>query len=358
MLAVFAIIANVGYSYGASTSSGSTFSGSFCSYVLSNPTVSPPLSPRSSLIEISFLIMALFAAIVGIAYGMGYAFEINKLREFSKKEFGEIIVTILIIIAVLGTGSIINSFESGGSVFQSTCTYLSASSINAIPTVIGFYALTRVIQIVQNLNINVGFNIGPRFIPVGARVEAGVGINPLAGLSVFSKIFSMGLNIVMILIVLVIMIIIALSLIHSLFPILLIVGIVLRTIPWTRAAGGALIGIFIGFYIFFPAVLGVFLGVNSLSSSTVNIANPSITSNVASTISSSGEFFKSLLTLVGNGGLTAGIIGTVVDVALAPLMYTFIAIIISLILSFDFAETLADYLGAPSFTTDKIRGLI
>ncbi len=355
VIALFAIVSNAGYSYGAST-----LANSFCSYVLSNPTVSAPLSPKSSLIEISFLIMALFVTIVGIAYGIGYAFGINKLRDFSKKEFGEIIITIFIIIAVLGTGSIINSFEGGGSVFQSTCTSLSATSVGAIPTIVVFYALTRVVEIIENIKIGINMDIGvPSILPAGIRVAAKISLEPFVGLTVFNKVFSMGLNVVVIMLVLVIMIIIALSLIHSLFPIFLLAGIVLRTIPWTRAAGGALIGIFIGFYIFFPAVLNAFLGINSVSGSTANIVNPSITSNLASTITSSSTFLTSLFTSTqSSGGLSAGIIEDVAGIAVAPLVYAFIAIIISLILSFDFAETLADYLGAPSFTTDKIRGLI
>ncbi|MDE1810626.1 MAG: hypothetical protein KGH66_01110, partial [Candidatus Micrarchaeota archaeon] len=160
------------------------------------------------------------------------------------------------------------------------------------------------------------------------------------------------------------------GLIYAIFPLFLYVGIVLRSIPWTRAAGGSFLGVFLGFYIVFPLILFSMLGAyNTVFSSQSGGAIGNIGSvsdysgilagqgspsfNPVAILSSIGSFFtnaESGLSTI----LTQGVLQYIGTDAIQPFAYTGFSLIIAFVISFDFIDAAGDLLGAPSLSSDTM----
>jgi hypothetical protein len=302
-----------------------------------------------NLVGMSFLIISVMLLLIGAVYGIGYAFQYEKLKNFSKMEFGEIILTVLIISVFVGSAFGINSLYSSGNRFVTACTYLSSSSIGTIPGIITVYIVSTILQLIQNISLNA--EVSAQFVVGG--LSAQISMAPLTGLSLLTKPIGFAMSLFSVTLSLDLAIILFISLIYNLFPLFLFSGIALRTIPWTRAAGGAFLGIFIGFYVFFPVVLTLMLGVGNTSTVSVpSVIAPNLQSTPTAAISQAGSEVNSVFGQSTNSGLLQWFISEIA----APSIYSLFSVIISLILSFDFAETVGDYLGAPSFTGSNILG--
>ena len=304
----------------------------------------------SGVFTISISIIGLIFAIVGMAWAIGYALGINLLVNFSKTEMGEIAISLIILLVLLGSMAAITGGTSPGRIFSNYNFYGIFSSdcntmvLTALNTTSDFRSLT-IIQDYYSIISHTKVDLAPNYF--------GYTFYPYVGLTVVNQIIKMMMEFIGVIIGLFFGLSVFLAIIYGLFPIFLYVGIVLRTIPWTRAAGGAFIGLFIGFYILLPLLLGFATSV-SFSTISVSAFDSSIFSISTSALTNP---LGSLLTLVN---FTSGnILISFIEGVVAPCIYVIIGVVISIILSLDFAETMGDYLGAPSLSSSKaLKGLV
>ncbi|MEM3876738.1 MAG: hypothetical protein QXP24_03390, partial [Candidatus Micrarchaeaceae archaeon] len=123
---------------------------------------------------------------------------------------------------------------------------------------------------------------------------------------------------------------------------------ILRTIPWTRAAGGAFLGLFIAFYLMFPILLYFMLQASPSSSVLPVINTNSFLKSPNSFISSTGTFLTTVLQMI-----SFDIVTPFINVIVEPMIFTIFVLIISLIISYDFMELMGDVLGAPSLSSSN-----
>ncbi len=341
---------------------GAVSATSLCNTAISGaPTILSHSSALDSLLPIALILILIMVTVAGILYALGSALRIDKLSRFSKTEIGEVFITLLIVLIFLGTVSVSNSAASGQtsvlhiagtafsgtSIFYGDCTRLTDVSLNLIYPLIGIGATYDLTDLLGNLEVQLEPDLfGVSFKPLaGYKTLVGL-LNVL--MSVTGALIAFGLGIVFFL-----------SVIYSVFPIFLYLGIVLRTIPWTRAAGGAFLGMFLGFYVLFPLLLYFALSVNSVALASVSSASSSV---AVSQLISQFSPFNPLGSLANSGvqSVTAEyFISLFVQNVLEPSFYTVLALGLSLIIAFDFAETMGDFLGAPSLSTkNSLKGLI
>ncbi len=332
----------------------------FCSGVISstNSVLNHPQS-LSYLVEISVILLLTVATVLGIVYSFGYSFKINRLTNFAKNEFGEIIVTVLIIAVFIGTFSVFNSTYGSSSIagidglstptspsanaqiFSSDCSYLAYYGVTVMPQqIIAYSLLGNLVDAIKNVKVTLQPNgFGPAF-------------SPFSGFAIYRSVLDEVVELAGGIAGLFLATIALLAIFFSLFPIFLYVGIVLRSFPWTRAAGGAMLALFFAFYLIFPILLHFLLSIN------VSIVPPTLSPYTLSSLSSSISsfsvsaptgIFSSLGNLLSLDALFAFISGVLV-----PMGYSLIAIGFTFIISFDMMETLADMLGAPSLSRGKV----
>ncbi len=354
-----------GYAYSATTTrQASPLSAAFCQEVLSPLTpLHTNLTLTNQLITISIIIIGIMVVVVGIAFALGYAFDINRLKQFSKIEIGEILVTLLIIIVFLSTSSILNRFSNTGNTFGSACESLSAYSVDLIPSIFELATAGMVLSLVQRAKLSFTFGIASSpLLPAGAGASGSFSISPFSGLSVIERALSLSMKFITLMLMLLLGIVLLLSVIHSVFPLFLFVGIVLRTIPWTRPAGGAFLGLFIGFFVFFPMVLSMMLP--AIGPATTSICTstgvgglcqaPALNNAPTQSISAMASILNGILDLPS--AATYGIIGLMIDSIMGPAIFAVVAVIITLLLTMDFAETVGDLLGAPTLSSKGALG--
>ena len=344
----------------AATSTVPSPDAAFCSTIISpsNSVLNHPQS-LSYLIEISMILLLTIATILGIVYSLGYSFKINRLIHFAKTELGEIIVTVLIIAVFVGTFSVFNSAygstsiagiqglstptapSANAQIFSSDCSYLAYYGVTEMPQqIIAYSILGNLVDVAKNVNVQLQPN------------GFGVAFSPFSGFAIYRSVLDEVVEIAGGIAGLFLATIALLAIFFSLFPIFLYVGIVLRSFPWTRAAGGAMLALFFAFYLIFPLLLHFLLTVEvtivppQLPASTVT----SLSSTFSSfSVSSPTGIFTSLGNLLSLDALFAFISGVLV-----PMGYALIAIGFTFIISFDMMEMLADMLGAPSLSRGKV----
>ncbi len=324
------------------------------------PTPNPPTSPTgnffgsvgsiNSLLGVSLIIMLVMATISGLLYMFGYSFRINNLVSLSKQEFGEIAITTVIVLVLVGTFSLTSALTatpllapSGAysqGIFYSDC----ASMTNYAITLFDY---SFDLGITQDFTKLVG-GVTLKFQPA----DFGFSVSPFRGYSsvdnAIGELFILAGGMAGLLLAIGVL----LGIFYSIMPLFLFAGIILRTMPWTRPAGGAFLGMFIGFFIVFPLLLH-FIIANTPANLTPSQLGPLPQSGIAALIFNSlgnpGASFtllSSILSIVDPTFAMTTILGVIV-----PSMYGIFAAIFSFIIAFDFAETAGDFLGAPSLST-------
>ena len=323
-----------------------------------NSQVAANFDGGGAMISIAMLIMLTMFIITGITYALSSAFKLDKLARFSKVEIGEIALTLLIVLIFLGTFSASNAISGPSSffpaanhpissqTFSSACEGLYASSFNLVGPLIIFGMRQETIALAASITIN----IEPNFF--------GFGVSPLSGLSVISRVLTFVMNVGTGFISLMVGMIVVLYIIYGVFPLFFFIGIVLRTMPWTRAAGGSFLGLFISFYILFPLLLHFLLAANMVSIT----ASPSssFTTTYNQILSSAGvPLSLNPLNAISNLGsvvdiLPEQILSNFITYIITPTVFTLVAVAISLIIAFDFSETIGSFLGASSLTSSRM----
>lgn len=298
------------------------------------------------LIGISFLIMFTMLIIIALTFALGYAFKIKSLMSFSKMEFGEILITVLIIVFFVGAVGAVPLIhltpQQTSNIFVNDCNYLAGSSLYVFNVILtNFVPRSFGIELLQNLQIHL------------SPLSFGIDFSPLTGYSLVQQSLSIAIDFSSMIAGLFLALIMFLSIVYMLFPLFLYIGIVLRTLPFTRAAGGAFLGFFIGFYILFPLMLNLMLSVQGASVNPI-IINQNQT--ISSTLSNLGNTPSALsvLPFVKNFFESFSVLGTFeqfISNIIVPMMYTLFVVIISIMVSFDFSELVGDFLGAESLSS-------
>ena len=354
------------------------FSNLFCaplfggsSVVGSTIAVSTP-STYSNMLDFSLLIILMVLVVLGIIYAIGYSMKIDKLLSYSKTELLESIFNIIIIVAIAGgmglvfsgisfitsianTGlasaqNAINS-QGGGIVLLPTtqvtnahdlyvgiCDNYGNGIIGIVGNLINLYELGIEQSLAQSLTIELMPNYGGFLM-----LTPGVTFSPLAGLSPSMQVISSLFTIISAFVAIMIGIPLLLFFIYYLFPFFLYAGVLFRSFPWTRAAGGTLLALFISFYIVFPSLIYPFSVL-----STTNLGNaytaPSLSSSTLSI--NNWEQFGSLVRL---GPLILAYVG-----GLSGAILQIAGLVIALVISYDLVEMFGKLLGAPSASGRKM----
>lgn len=336
---------------------------SYCSVVIPSSTVLLSNSSAfGSLMSLAALIMLLMATVAGFIFAIGYAFKIDKLTRFSKAELGEILITAMVAFIFLGTFSAVNStagpsalfYASGGAlsrgIFFSDCTQLYSSSAGLVLPLISIGLQDDFYSALSTITVSIEPN------------QWGAKFSPFAGYNLVVALVNTFMAVTGGLIGLTFAITFFLAVVYAVFPIFFFVGIVLRTLPWTRAAGGSFLGLFMGFYIMFPLLMHYALSINTLSLAAVT-ENGALTGVMSMFLSLNSlnplTLFANIVSFISSTLSPASMVQSFIQGVIDPALYVVFALVISLIISFDFTETVGDFLGAPSLSSkNTLKGII
>lgn len=324
---------------------------SFCNSVIPSGNLFGQIGSLNVILGTTLLIMLLMASISGILYAVGYSFRLNGLLRVSKQELGEIAITTAIVFVLVGTFVVTtqttfpttllaNSGAYSRGIFASDCNQLTGYALILFQYSFDIGINSDFTQLVQNIAVSVQpLNFGVSFSPLAGYATS---VQALSLLFMFSG--AMG--------GLLLAIGIILGIFYMIMPLFLFAGIILRTLPWTRAAGGAFLGIFIGFFIVFPLLLHfiVFSAPANLGPETVGVLSTGSFTDIFNLLNPGATFSigSSLLSIIDPQAMVSVIVSVLV-----PALYAVFAFLLSFIISFDFAEVAGDFLGAPSLSTSR-----
>ncbi len=335
----------------------------------------------ASVVGFTALILLTILLALSALYMVSQVAKLPTLLNFVKTELAEIVGTAIIVGIFFGgfyaaafaatsgaqagtTNPAVHFNGPARSVFVNDCAVLGQSSIIVTVPVFAAGIINYGIQFVTS----VSFKITPGGF--------GFVLAPLSGMNIISTTLVQLQDIMSAFVIAILAMIFMLSLIYSIFPLLLYLGIILRAFPWTRAAGGIFIAMFIGFYIVFPLMLNSTLGGfgAALSQGEANYYNSSsvagisgATTNSTPTIAQTGSFSSTggTLSYIGNllGSLVGypnsyGVINGFIADFMGPVILIVVEIAISFVIALDFADLLSDILGAPSLSTEGLLGKV
>lgn len=310
---------------------------------------------------IAFLVVLVVLMVLGLAYAIGYAFGISSLLNFVKAESVESFFNMLLIalvafgigfagpamqflagiggIGLESVGAAAPNIASAQGLYTSLCTHYVTHGIGTIidnsVTLSITYIFTSVLQQTRVQLMPNGF---------------GFSWFPFAGAAIQLNVINMQMQVYTFLAAIFVAMAILLALIYFLFPIFLYAGVLLRAFPWTRAAGGSLIALFVAFYIVFPALLYPFstyltLAIDKASSAIPPLSSLSSLSLPVSVLSSSVNGAAVADEVMGVGGFAQN---------LAYMALQIIGVFVAFLVSFDLLEALGDLLGSPSLRADRL----
>ncbi len=367
------------------------------------------LSTYNDLLSFTSLIIIAVIIFMSFIYGLGVAIGLDSFKQFAKTEYIESFVNILILMFVASaiftsTGAIAFFSNLSSSTVPSSSSTTTSSSTPALTTsngnienlyvnicnnIVNVQIFTGVLimfgtyielvgyQLLSGLSIQFSFT-GAGLSSIGNLLPS-VGLTPFAGLGIIQGFIYNEFSVLSGFIGVSIATVLLLFVIYFLFPILFYVGVLFRSFPWTRAAGGSLIALFISFFIIFPSILSVFTfstASNILSSISSLCGAGSTTNNLCISSSSVGGNIVTFVQQFGINSFSSGSAGSFLlgflfkngfgidgnislyseEVAFYVLMLT--GLFISFIISYDMVEVLSKLLGSPSFSGKKLFGKI
>lgn len=257
-----------------------------------NPSANNTSNFFTGILEYSLLIVFLVLVLLAVLYGIGYGFGISKLVEFVKTEYIESFFNILMILVIAGglatmgnfaaffaniaqvsASSQIGSGTQGitltngvGNLYTTICSNIISTQI--IP-IIGVFVGTLIVQPLYDLASSASVKI---FIGSFGSIS----LTPLQGLGVFYQLLIFEESPVFVLVFFGIAVIFMFYVIYFLFPLFLYLGVLFRSFPWTRAAGGSFLALFISFYIVLPALYYPFTVFGSNTFGNTQNASPTL----------------------------------------------------------------------------------
>ena len=338
----------------------------------------------SSMIATILLLMLAVLMSLGLIYMVATVTTIEQLKLLVKSELLELAATAIILAIFVGGiyASVLSMATQGSSlqyvvppesgtttyapvsirnVYVADCEMLSESSIGMILPMFALGVVNLAVRTVQTVKFKISTGSGTNF---------GVSASPFSGISLTGNIIDQLRAMMSVMIIMTLSVMFSLGFIYTLFPLLLYVGILLRAIPWTRPLGGTLVALFIGYFMLFPVLLMVMLtGFNQIQVSVAPVgysSSNSLASNTltgftgamtgATTGSNAESSIGYLLSSMGSiFGITQyGIINGYIYSFIEPNFFIILDIIIAFIISFDFMDLLADMLGAPSLSSQRL----
>jgi|GEM_PF-3422120 hypothetical protein len=332
------------------------------------------------VLSLALLIVVMVLAVLAIVYGVGYGFGIRKMVEFAKTEYLESIFNIVLIVLIAGgfagVGNVAGFFAGMASASSLSSSYLPPSNIMQLysgicnNTIKGQVApaVGNIAKTLLNLPVYTflqSFTIALTPPAIFSDFSPGVIFKPLYGTNIDYQLIVFLLMPLFLTVFIGITVIFMFFLIYFLFPIFLYAGILLRSFPWTRAAGGALLALFIAFYIVLPVLYYPLLAVAAKqvsSAPNVQCSSQSLGGDCQTpdAIASSGwmnSFFGALGTLGSVFPSPTTLFIELTDGYVSFLAFAvleFIGFGIALIISFDLLEALGDFLGAPSLQSGRL----
>ncbi len=331
-------------------------------------------STYNGMVLLAVTIITTMLTLLAIFYVIGRSFGIERVVNFVKTEYLETVLNFLILFFIFGgivgigkvvvvvsqlEGAAVSTLNTAGLGSQLSASTSTASSLDALYSGIcnTYYnsasnAVLSIIELsLQNLAYNLIYTLNVQLMPAGY----GITFNPFAGYTILLSAANVFVDFFSIIAIVETSAVFLLGFVYNLFPLFLFAGLVLRTLPWTRAIGGVFVALFISFYIVFPAI------VYSFSAISYNVGClpglPCIVTNIA-------YFFGNIFTsaLGGLGSIISQYAGTnsyfdivgVVNIWVPGIVnggFQIFGIIIAFIISFDLVEALGDLLGAPSLSS-------
>ncbi|HUB92420.1 MAG TPA: hypothetical protein VL945_00500 [Candidatus Saccharimonadales bacterium] len=358
-----------------------------------------------SVADLALLIVLMVLVVISAVYGIGRGFGINKLVDFAKTEYVESFFNLLMILVIIGGLATVGGFaaffsnlanlggvsQTGGigtgnvkTLYTSICTNVLDGQILPL---LGVFVGTLIIQPLYDIatSLVISVNFGPSI----ANYAPSFTITPLGGLALFYQLILFEESPVFIIVILGVATIFMFYVIYFLFPIFLYAGILFRSFPWTRAAGGSFLALFISFYIIFPALYFPFSALAVVPQTDATASNAgsfactmAATSDIAadvigfvagncqgqnlptsqstwafltqSILSKAWSFLNAVFSDFTGGGTpfinNLDVYVEVVAIAIGKL----IGLGISFVISFDLLEALGDLLGSPSLQSNRL----
>ncbi|MDE1854809.1 MAG: hypothetical protein KGH57_00605 [Candidatus Micrarchaeota archaeon] len=356
---LFALLASANFA-GAQLGGFSNLAQAVCGSLFSQGwlgaiTTTATSNPYYDLSLISFLIVIAVIAILGITFSLGSAFGLENLKNFSRTEALESVFNIvLIIVTIGGLGVIAGASSFLANLSQAALTGSSVISSSSSSTPLTFQNLcNNYLNSGVTTTMNGALSLLPQLYAyqIEATVTAsfmpndwGFSISPAAGVYPWTQLLNMQLEAFILVGGIMSAVGAMMFIIYYLFPVFLYLGVLFRSFPWTRAAGGSMLALFISFYVIFPALLYPF----SLAPTFTAGAQSSSCTTVSS---SSIQSYAQLSCATGSQGVDE--ITSFVDQLSYSLLQVF-AVIIAFIISFDLLERFGDLLGAPSLRSSGL----
>ena len=318
-------------------------------------------STYEGMLSIASIIILAVLSVMAMAYAIGYSMRIDSITNYVKREFAEQVANIIIIAAIVGMTALtfngivfITSIATFGMMpvsSQSSGVSSQNSGVIVQPVVIpsstkAFYesicnnfagyfysflgnSIAGLIQLdILNAMSGISLNLMPN--------NFGISMQPFNGMTPISVVFSSLFFVSITFYVITVLIVFLTFIIYALFPIFLYLGVLLRVFPWTRAAGGAFLALFISFYIIFPALIYPF----SLVAISPTVQVRSIVSIFGGLISLFATLGFSIFNL-----MISGFVGAMIG----SYAFALIGIAIAFLIAYDSLEAFAQLLGAPAF---------
>lgn len=315
----------------------------------------------TGLLFFSLLLVLLVLSLMGIAYALGSAFQIRSITDFVKTEYLQTVLNLAIIVFIMGGMLVVDNLVVGVSQFIGYVASTATSSLVGVGNpIITAPSITNINDLYvsssgvcenywndakgQIINIIaagvLSFSYG---IVGGIYVEVmpsffGFAYSPFAGMVIPIHILELYSGALSLVLGMEVGMILFMAIIYYLFPIFLYLGILFRCFPWTRAAGGAFLGLFIAFYIFFPAILYPFSLINFSSLAPLTTSSPPLITGIGDILTTTFGFVSVYV---------PGLIESLTTTIAYSLLQVF-GIVAALIVSEDVLELFGDVLGAPS----------
>ena len=205
------------------------------------------------------LVVSLTFGIISLAYTIGISFHMPKLQAWAKNEmyqaFGSLLIAVMMFAIIDGLTAFMNAlgatepvgcpalgipYFTSQPIFHAITCYIATLIDNFLATL----GSVLTAEIVLGFLASTTFKVQP--YQLGFSVSYGAGLSPLTNLlslavsSAAAGAWLMDIQLIL------------LKLIENNILILFPIGIFLRSFPFTRAAGGTLIGISIGLYLIYP----------------------------------------------------------------------------------------------------------
>lgn len=310
-------------------------------------------SNYNDLVGLSMIIILLVLAAMGIVYAFGIAFNIESLKNFTRTEALESFFNIIVVVLIAGGIGFTQSASSFITNLGLAAVAPTQSQPVVAPTTTSFQNLCEIyMNNGAGTAISGFFGLLPTFIVSSAlqyfEIDAqpnGIGFEfkPYAGLWPMQQVLNQEMDMYLVVAGTLSVVGMALFVIYFVFPIFLYVGILLRSFPWTRAAGGSMLALFICFYVIFPALLYPF-SVLAVAPSGA-LYQPYSIGAVMSQSTSYIQAAIPLASLLGRAEVNQ-ISGFAYEISYALLQMFGVAI--AFVICFDLIERLGDLLGAPS----------